>query len=227
VQLKFEMSLRDKQRFFDREAVRQSLEPAFASYLLQSGALVRKITQRSIRRGGKRRKPSDPGKPPKHHLPGSNEGLRRIIFTLSKDNMHADIGPVKYERAKAPSIPALHEFGGLSPGMRRVVAPMFNTQWMFKPANVAKYPELHKKIQRLAHMPNPRRFRIEFDDGQVFTAQDFIIKTESVIVKMPPRPFMAPALSAPATQKQLEQIWAKTIQKTIKQGIRWSKSSGR
>jgi len=76
-------------------------------------------------------------------------------------------------------------------------------------------------------MPNPRRFRIEFDDGQVFTAQDFIVKTESVIVKMPPRPFMAPALSAPATQKQLEQIWAKTIQKTIKQGIRWSKSSGR
>lgn len=227
MKISFSMSFRDKERFFDRQAIIDSVEPAFHSYLMQGGALVRKIAQRSIRRGGKKRKPSDPGKPPKHHLPGSNEGLRRIIYTLSSDKMSADIGPVKYERASKPTVPALHEFGGMAPGLKTAIGPTARTQWMFEPANVQKYQGLHNRLKRLENFQNRSKFKLVVNDKQVYTVQDFMIQTVTIMAKMPPRPFMEPALNNPDTQKKLQGIWSREIGKKIKQGIRWSKSRGR
>lgn len=227
MKVSFEMSFNDKVRFFDREAVVNAIEPAFHSYLMQGGALVRKVAQRSIRRGGKKRKPSDPGKPPKHHLPGTNEGLRRIIFTLSSDNMTCSVGPVKYERASLPSVPSLHEFGGMAPGFKTVVLPTPKTRWIFEGDNPTKYAKLVNQIQGLAKLQDRSKFRVRLSNNQVYTAQDFMFQSVSVIAKMPKRPFMAPALESPSTQKQLQTIWAREIGRKIKQGIRWSKSSGR
>jgi len=231
MKISFSMSFRDKERFFDRQAIINSVEPAFHSYLMQGGALVRKIAQRSIRRGGKKRKPSDPGKPPKHHLPGSNEGLRRIIYTLSSDKMSADIGPVKYERMKQPTIPRIHEFGAILSQPMNVARPTRTTRWMFEPANKEKYRGLHARLNQFARNPKKGiRLILHSKRGiptHAYDSTDFRLVSINVQVRYRPRPFMAPALESPQTQKQLQAIWTKEIGKKIKQGIRWSKSRGR
>lgn len=89
--------------FFDRDAVRDAVDKGTRRALSKFGAYVRTRSRSSIR---KRKKISDPGKPPSSH-----EGSLRklILFAFDAANKSVVIGPVPFAKGEAP---ALLEYGG-------------------------------------------------------------------------------------------------------------------
>ena len=100
------MTLRATQRgFFDRRAVTSRMDRATRRVLSRFGAFVRRRAKSSIR---KRKRPSDPGKPPSSHT----KLLKRLIF-FAYDPMRQSVvaGPVGLNQ-KVGDAPAALEYGG-------------------------------------------------------------------------------------------------------------------
>ena len=99
--LKFDMRIR--RLFFDRKAVRRSVDRARRRSLSRAGAFVRQRARTSMRR---RKGSAPPGKPPYAH-----EGsLRRLVFfAYDRGSESVFVGPVGFRKSKAPST---LEFGG-------------------------------------------------------------------------------------------------------------------
>ena len=97
------IDMRVKRLFFDKKAVRRSVDRAKRRSLSRAGAFVRQRARTSMRR---RKGSAPPGKPPYAH-----EGsLRRLVFfAYDRGSESVVVGPVGFGRSKAPS--AL-EFGG-------------------------------------------------------------------------------------------------------------------
>lgn len=100
--------------FFDRLAIKHQVGKQKAAYLRNAGAYTQKVAQRSMRRVGKRGKPSRPGRPPKWH--GSNEfSLRKILFGFDPSIGGVIVGPVIGNKKIVPTVPEVHEKGGVLP----------------------------------------------------------------------------------------------------------------
>ncbi len=107
-----------KKMFFDRAKVQAALTKQRHKFLGNVGGYVRKTAIRSMRRVGKRGKPSRPGQPPKFH--GDEQfSLRKILYGFDAIRQSVVIGPVKGNKKTyvggvllPGTVPNLHEFGG-------------------------------------------------------------------------------------------------------------------
>jgi len=90
------ITMRIKDVFFDRPAVRRSVDAAKRRVLSRAGAFVRTAARTSIR---KRKGSAPPGRPPHSH-----EGsLRRLIlFGYDRDTDSVVVGPVGFKKSVAP-----------------------------------------------------------------------------------------------------------------------------
>lgn len=101
-----------KNMFFDRAKVQSMVDQKTHRFLYRAGGRVRTIAIRSMRRVGKKGKPSAVGTPPKWHG-DTNFSLRTIFFGF-ESRYSVIVGPTR-GNAKiegVPSIPYLHEQGG-------------------------------------------------------------------------------------------------------------------
>lgn len=108
-----------KDMFFDRLAVTARLGEDRAKFLRNAGGWIRTTAIRSMRRVGKKGKPSKPGTPPKFH--GNEQfSLRTILYGFNGIDS-VIIGPIKGNQKSYASgvlatgtVPNLHEFGGVA-----------------------------------------------------------------------------------------------------------------
>lgn len=154
--------------FLDRKAVSDALGKVNAGILLRAGMLVRRSARQSMRR---RKKPSAPGTPPSAHS-GPNYPRGPLLKTLMEASFDTAtkslvVGPKGKQGLAAPS---LQEFGGVI--RTRVLAPKKNGR-MLSPAQKAAF---QRKVK---------------DGSIVRTKAD----RREVSVKLPARPYMAPALA--------------------------------
>lgn len=108
--LGFRPAAEAKKFFFDRAAVKKTIDRRQVRFLSKFGAFVRIRSRRSIKPGGKKNRVSDPGEPPRSHT-----GLlkRNIWFSFSPQSMSVVIGPILFRGAAggAEALEAL-EYGG-------------------------------------------------------------------------------------------------------------------
>jgi hypothetical protein len=105
-----------KRMFFDTKTVRAKTDKATRRVLSRFGAFVRQTAKRSIR---KRKKASEPGKPPSSHI-----GLLKkfIYFGFDVVRRSVVIGPVRLSQKGRGAAPPALEYGGivtLQPRRRR------------------------------------------------------------------------------------------------------------
>jgi len=95
-----------KRMFFDTKTVRSKTDKATRRVLSKFGAFVRQTAKRSIR---KRKKPSEPGKPPSSHI-----GLLKkfIYFGFDVVRRSVVIGPVRLSQKGRGEAPSVLEYGG-------------------------------------------------------------------------------------------------------------------
>ena len=95
-----------KRMFFDTKTVRSKTDKATRRVLSKFGAFVRQTAKRSIR---KRKKTSEPGKPPSSHT-----GLLKkfIYFGFDVVRRSVVIGPVRLTRKGRGEAPSVLEYGG-------------------------------------------------------------------------------------------------------------------
>lgn len=104
------ITMRIKDVFFDRPAVKRSVDAAKRRVLSKGGAFIRTAARTSIR---KRKGSAPPGKPPHSH----KGTLRRLIlFGYDKSSDSVVVGPVGFTRSTAPNV---LEFGGKATLVRR------------------------------------------------------------------------------------------------------------
>lgn len=134
-----------KRIFFDRPAIANALDAGAKRALSKFGAFVRTRARTSIR---KRKKISEPGKPPSSH-----EGSLRklILFGYDTGRKSVVVGPIAFKKGEAP---ALLEYGGPAvrtgkDGNRRTVyyRPRPFMDPAFK-AELPKAPQLFKDMIR-------------------------------------------------------------------------------
>jgi len=96
-----------KANFFDRDAVKKMMGERSRGFLASFGGWVRKTAQRSMRPGGKKRKHSAPGEPPR-----TQTGLLRknIFFSFDPASRSVVVGPAQLNRGD--DSPELLEHGG-------------------------------------------------------------------------------------------------------------------
>lgn len=105
----FGVQPRFKLQMFDRSVIRRNWRRINESPLKKSGLLVRRIARGSIRRGGKSKRPSKPGTPPRSHWPGATPPFKMIFSVPTRTNVM--VGMVGFGGAGNP-VPGLHEHGG-------------------------------------------------------------------------------------------------------------------
>ncbi len=104
--------------FFDRAVVRSSLDRKEQAVLSRTGAFVRALIRRKIRKGRKRKpQGSAPGEPPRYFSRGFVSLKDGIFFTADLDTSSVRIGP---NSLRTKTIPLSHtwtsellEFGGV------------------------------------------------------------------------------------------------------------------
>lgn len=107
-----QMTVDAKLNYFDRDRVKRSIRLSVREPLIRSGALVRTIARRSIRR---RRKSSLPGQPPHAHGKGL---IKRISFWYNESRQSVSVGPDLLNvgrRRRVPArgtVPFILEYGG-------------------------------------------------------------------------------------------------------------------
>lgn len=100
-----------KDFFFDRQAVISAVDKASRKVFARSGALVRAIARKSMRRVRPDAPPAPPGSPPR-----SRKGLlkRFMFYVFDPSSKTVVVGPALLPRMRRRdlTIPQLHEHGG-------------------------------------------------------------------------------------------------------------------
>ena len=93
-------------KFFDRAEVIRITQPQERKYLARSGALVRSIARRSMRKGYSKRHGrvrSQPGEPPRRH--GNPLLYKFMFFWLDDSDMSVKVGPAAlYKQGRAADV---------------------------------------------------------------------------------------------------------------------------
>ena len=109
------LSMRMKDFFFDRQAVKDRMTKANRKALSKAGAFIRRRARSSLRR---RKKRSEPGQPPSVHTSDRVATLKNILFAYEPQAETLVVGPVKLNRQAllgpqlgSTTVPQVHEFG--------------------------------------------------------------------------------------------------------------------
>ena len=206
--------------FFDKKLVIDRIGKATADALMQAANTLKKIAQRSMRkvpprsRGGKPRKVSKPGEPPK--AVRTHPYLRQFLFAMwDMENDRAIIGPVKLG-SENPPVPGLLERGGTvrrkNPRRKkRVVGGVGemttgrttgNTTRLVHGTNLGSVNVTYAKIRSGAQA------------GRANLIAESLYGNEVVQARIAARPFMGPAL------KKTPPAMLKAIQKRAARGTK-------
>lgn len=79
--------------FFDRIGVIDRVEKKERKILSGTGAFGKRVIERSIRSGGKKKKSAKAGHPPRYHVRGQESLKDRIFFQYNYRSQSVDIGP--------------------------------------------------------------------------------------------------------------------------------------
>lgn len=111
----FVMSMRMKEFFFDRQAVKGRMTKSNRKALSKAGAFIRRRARSSLRR---RKKSSEPGRAPSVHTSDRVATLKNILFAYEPQSESLVVGPVKLNRQTLlgpqlgnTTVPQVHEFG--------------------------------------------------------------------------------------------------------------------
>lgn len=111
----FVMTMRMKEFFFDKQAVRDRMSKANRRALSKAGAFIRRRARSSLRR---RKKPSPAGQPPSVHTSDRVATLKNILFAYEPENESLVVGPVRLNQSTfmgpildSSTVPQVHEFG--------------------------------------------------------------------------------------------------------------------
>lgn len=109
------VSMRMKDFFFDRAAVKGRMTKANRKALSKAGAFIRRRARSSLRR---RKKRSEPGQPPSVHTSDRVATLKNILFAYEPERETLVVGPVKLNQKTilgpqlgVATVPQVHEFG--------------------------------------------------------------------------------------------------------------------
>lgn len=110
----FQPKLGFKLAYFDRGIIRSNWSKIAKDPIGKSGNLVRRIARGSIRRGGKKKKPSSPGSPPRSHKKGKTPPFKMIYSVPEAMGTRTVVGMVGFGKAPGSTepIPGLAEHGG-------------------------------------------------------------------------------------------------------------------
>jgi hypothetical protein len=187
-----------KDMFFDRTKVEKLVGERGAKFLNRVGGFIRTVARRSMRSGGKKRKASMPGDPPRYQTKDKVATLRNIQYGYEPARQSVVVGPVKLNqkqylngRLSSGTVPALHEFGGTAGMLEKEITAIIGR-------GAAGRDERGRYTQGAAiwgkkWVPVGRR---RPKPGQ---------RTRTRVAKYPARPFMAPALVE--AQKKFPQLW--------------------
>lgn len=111
----FTMTMRMKDFFFDKQAVKSRMSKANRKALSKAGAFIRRRARSSLRR---RKKTSQPGQPPSVHSTDGVATLKNILFAYEPLSESLVVGPVRLNQKVflGPdlgdgTVPQVHEFG--------------------------------------------------------------------------------------------------------------------
>jgi hypothetical protein len=111
----FAVTMRMKDFFFDRQVIKDRMSTANRKAIAKVGAFIRRRARSSLRR---RRKSSQPGRPPSVHTADSVATLKNILFAYEPQAEALVIGPVKlnHKALLGPqlgdlTVPQVQEFG--------------------------------------------------------------------------------------------------------------------
>ena len=115
------LNYRDRDSFFDRQAVIDAVGRANAKNLSKAGAYVRRAARSSLRR---RKKSSPPGSPPSVHTDHPFATLKNIWFGLDRSRESVVVGPVRLntsslDGSNRSTVPELQELGGIAVIIKR------------------------------------------------------------------------------------------------------------
>jgi hypothetical protein len=222
----FNLTFGAKRRFFDRAAVIRSVDAITRLALGKAGALVRMISQRSMRyvtsqrekmrqvEAGERKRltgesaPSAPGTPP--HAVRPHPWIREhLYYAYEPAGRTVVIGPVRL--SSRVNVPALHEYGGRvfmrnrrrvrrkigSGGEIRVGGRACRTT---KPA-----VDRHGATVQVTYA----RLRTGAQAARANNLNEALYGPASYTANYPPRPFMGPALAA--ALPSLPKLWATSV----------------
>lgn len=108
-----------KRAFFDTPLIQATVKEDTRKRLGYAGGDIRRQVRRSMKSGGKKRRPSAPGKPPNRHSKDDVTTLRNVLFGY--ESAHSIIvGPVRLNQKHVidgqlmhGTVPGIHEKGGV------------------------------------------------------------------------------------------------------------------
>ena len=103
-----------KRMFFDRKAVIDAVGQANARNLSRAGSFIRRAARSSLR---KRKRASQPGRPPSVHTQDRVATLKNIWFVFERRRASVIVGPLRLgsstlRGSNRSTVPELHELGG-------------------------------------------------------------------------------------------------------------------
>ena len=104
--------------FFDGDEINKRKDKQRIKALSAAGAFVQTAARGSIRSSGKKKKVSEPGKPPRRHVSSKALGIHTIYFVYDKTTDSVVVGPVKFNSG-GPKILETLEGGGSIKAIRR------------------------------------------------------------------------------------------------------------
>ena len=127
----FGVSMRMKDFFFDRPAVKDRMTKANRKALSKAGAFIRRRARSSLRR---RKKSSQPGQPPSVHTSDRVATLKNILFAYEPNSQTLVVGPVRLNQQTllgpqlgGATVAQVHEFGATVKVREAKVGPHWRT----------------------------------------------------------------------------------------------------
>ncbi len=191
-----------KDTFFDRDRVQRAADAAKFASLKRSGASIRLIARRSIRR---RKKPSTPGQPP-----SSRKGqLKELLFFGYDERARSVVvGPARLSRPTGA--PNILEFGGSAKATDRRRVRRIGDGGEMRVSDSAMQGRTVKRAYADAgsHVAYAT-VRTARQAAHATRLNDELYRPNPATARIAARPYMSPALTA--ALPQLPRHWARSV----------------
>ena len=197
------IDMRMKQLFFDSRTVRRSVDRTTRRVLSRFGAYVRRTARRSIR---KRKRPSDPGRPPSSHT----GLLRRFIwFAYEPNKRSVVIGPARLTGDGLGEAPEALEYGGTVEKEARRITPAEFMEHGFGPVAVGAPGGRMVKTATGVHRVTRAPIRTMRQARRAARIHNDLGIGGRPRTRVRPRPFMRPAFEQ--EKPQLPAMWRDSL----------------
>jgi hypothetical protein len=88
----------------------RKLEAGYKKANMSAGRIMRTMMMRRIPKGGKKKKKSLPGFPPRSHTSGNEFGIKTIVYKYDENTRTLKVGPLN--RSPSKDMPGLLDLGG-------------------------------------------------------------------------------------------------------------------